>query len=162
MGGTNIVITSNLPTTDGRSYASNLVEDPGIAVWWIQTKIGKAGQERVLACDRWLRPTDNLHAINKSLDAMRGMDRWGAQEMVERAFSGFAALPSGDSTVVENWRDVFNLGDGISAFDPDEQLAVVKSRYKRLASKYHPDITGDSTSMIRLNAAMEQAEKELA
>ena len=89
--GSNIVITSDLPTrNDGVPYADAFARDPGIAVYWVEK-----GHERVIACDRWKTHALNMRAIDLSLEALRGLDRWGASEMVERAFAGFAALPAG-------------------------------------------------------------------
>src|SRR4051812_44885444 len=57
--GTNIVITSNLPTRgDGLPYEGNYGGDPGIAVYWVEKST-----ERVIACDRWKTPALNLRAI---------------------------------------------------------------------------------------------------
>lgn len=88
MGATQIVITSNLPTNAKslpHSASAGQPPDPGIAVWWVKT-----GKERVMACDRWSTVVENMHAIELSIGAMRGLERWGASEVVERAFAGFA------------------------------------------------------------------------
>lgn len=146
MGAANVVITSDLPTRgDGRPYANSRCENPAIAVYWIDSK----GHERVLACDRWKTISQNLRAILLTIKAIRGIDRWGASEIVERAFSGFAALPEKASE--SSWREL--LGDG--------DLATIKVRYRALAQTTHPDYGGSQEGMMRLNEAMRMAETEL-
>jgi hypothetical protein len=165
MGASHVVITSNLPTNSKglpHSTSAGRLDDPGIAVWWVQ-----AGKERVMACDRWLTARENMHAIELSVAAMRGLDRWGCTEVVERAFAGFAALPPGSSNgthaspqAPKTWREIF----GVTAFEtlgPADLLAIVKSRYRKMISEVHPDTGGDHTSAAELNIAISAAEKEL-
>jgi hypothetical protein len=152
LGGTRGVITSNLPTRlDGLPYANaSEPADRGIAVYWVEQ-----GRERVMACDRWRSTRDNLHAIELSLDALRGLARWGSSAIVERAFAGFAALPpSGE----HDWRVVFGWV-GI----PRAELCLddLKHRFRELAAAAHPDRGGDDHQMQRLNAAYAAAKLEL-
>lgn len=160
-GGSQIVITSDLPVRrDGLPYASTGCDDPGIAVWWVHR-----GKEHVIACDRWRRIGDNLRAIDKSLEAMRGLDRWGAAEVVEQAFAGFAALPAaaGDGApalpAVRPWREV--LGGFPAGLDAGDLLALAKSRYRKLIADQHPDRGGDPTIAAELGEALAAAEEEL-
>lgn len=89
MGATNVVVTSDLPTNSrGLPYSSGKCSDPGIAVWCV---VG--GQERVFACDHWMTPAANCRAVGKTVEALRGLLRWGAAHMVNRAFQGLRALP---------------------------------------------------------------------
>jgi len=163
-GGANIVITSQLPlNTKGLPYAGP-VEDPGIAVYWFEGKIDKARTERVLACDRWIRVSDNMRAIAKSLAALDGIDRWGASQVVERAFAGFAALPPGSSGTIATpthrpWREV--LGGEWPALERADTLAIAKSRHRKAIAEAHPDRGGDPARAAELNAAMAEAEAEL-
>lgn len=167
MGARHIVITSNLPTNSkGLPHAASAgrLNDPGIAAWWV-----KNGTERVMACDRWYTAVENMHAIELSVGAMRGLDRWGASEIVERAFAGFAALPPGPTNGAyatsapqpQTWREIF----GVTAFEtlgPADLLAIVKSRYRKMISEAHPDTGGDHANAAELNIAISAAEKELA
>lgn len=156
--GSRVVITSNLPTRqDGLPYYAS-TDDPGIAVWWVEK-----GNERVVACDRWMRADENLRAILKTLEAMRGLDRWGATEMAERAFAGFAALPPGSSgsmpTGPRPWREV--LGGTWPEMDRAELLAIAKTRFQKLIAVAHPDAGGDTERAAELNVAYEAAVQEL-
>lgn len=155
------MITSNLPTRqDGLPYYAS-TDDPGIAVWWVER-----GAERVVACDRWYRADENLRAIIKTLEAMRGLDRWGATEMAERAFAGFAALPPGSAgsmpTGPRPWREVLGATFGPwPELAKDELLVLAKSRHRKLIAIAHPDAGGDVARAAELNVAIASAEAEL-
>jgi hypothetical protein len=157
------VITSNLPSRGpaGVPYAdAPKGEDPGIAVWFEY-----AGLERVLACDRWYRPEENLRAIAKSIEAMRGLERWGVADVMANVFTGFAAaLPAGQPEK-RSWREVFGVAalvDTLLGSSTDDLLAVVKARHRKLIASAHPDAGGDHADAAELNAALAEAEKELA
>lgn len=160
LGSNDFVITSNLPTRlDGMPYASGRVVEPGIAAYWRERKLRSDGrhgyQERVMACDRWSSPEANMRAIALSIGALRGLDRWGSSSLVERAFAGFAALPSNP---VVDWRIELGLGD----IDPDYIKAIdAREAYRRRARELHPDHGGDPERMMRLNQAWEAAQREL-
>lgn len=165
--GSQIVITSNLPVRgDGLPYASSpkQLDDPGVAVYWVEK-----GRERVIACDRWRTVDLNLRAIDLSLEALRGLDRWGATEMVERAFAGFAALPGAGETTfgegIADPREIEPPRDWIGTFGLDvsaelwRDKEIVEKIYKRLALGVHPDHNGDGDArMVALNAAWAAAE----
>jgi hypothetical protein len=153
-GAANAVITSDLPTrNDGLPYANATCSDPGIAVWWIEKQ-----KEQVIACDRWRTVAQNMRAIVLSLEALRGLDRWGSSQMVERAFAGFAALPPGgaERVTVLNWRHVFGFAD--LAQPP---LSSVKAAYRDLIRVVHPDAGGSHERAAEVNAALAEAEREL-
>ena len=161
--GSRVVITSNLPTRqDGLPYHA-ATSDPGIAIWWVER-----GHERVVACDRWLRADENMRAIAKTLEAVRGLDRWGATEIVERAFAGFAALPPGSGAEVvppiarRTWRDVFAVNGLEHEVSGAELLTILKTRYRDLIKRAHPDAGGSHDRAAELNAAIAEAERELA
>lgn len=84
---------------------------------------------------------------------MRGMERWGVGS-VEQAFMGYQALPPGADFSQPKWWEV--LGVDVRASDDE-----VKTAYRKLAQKYHPDggISPDSEKMAIINAAYEQAKQ---
>ena len=43
---------------------------------------------RAIACDKWDSIRDNLHAVAKTIEALRGIDRWGTGEMVDAGTLG--------------------------------------------------------------------------
>lgn len=63
--------------------------DPGVAVYFQK----KAGPMRVIAIDAYNRVRDNIAAIAATLEAMRAIERHGGAQILERAFTGFDALP---------------------------------------------------------------------
>lgn len=152
LGGRNLVISTNIPLRqDGLPYASfRKLDDEGVSIYF--TYKGKA---MCFACDRWNKVEDNMQAICKTIDALRGIARWGSGDMLEAAFTGFAALapPS------EDWRDVLNVpvGSGNNA----DQLARARQHYRALASEHHPDRGGSSAMMTKINAAWQKAQEAL-
>jgi hypothetical protein len=148
-----VVISSNIALRrDGRPYANQAEPtDPGIAVYWTQDR-----QPRVMACDCWRTTRDNLRAVGLTIDALRAIDRSGATQLLERAFTGFAALPAttGD-TCAPHWRDVLGLNGG--PLTQRDVLAAFKARLQFC----HPDSGGSHDLMVELNRARDEALREL-
>lgn len=162
LGAGNSIITSMLPTrSDGLPYADGgrVQHDPGIAVWF-----ELAGDEMVFACDRWATAGENLWAISLSINAMRGLERWGMADVVNRAFAGFKALPPGSAGTMPAgpppWREVLG-GAWPPDLDKADQLAIAKARYRAAIAKSHPDAGGSHELAASLNAAIAAAELEL-
>lgn len=161
MGAEKVIISTNIPLRrDGLPYAGQAQpKDPGVAVYFQLTRWAKSGKREtkpmVFACDTWDRVEDNLQAIRHTVGALRGIERWGASDMMERAFTGFAALPQ--PAQPRHWREV--LGYGPNSTPSAEGL---KSRHRELALKHHPDRGGDAGLMAEINRAAEQALEELA
>jgi hypothetical protein len=153
MGARHIVLSTNVGLRlDGLPYANQgNPSDPGVAVYFDRPH-GRQWTSYAMACDKWDRIEHNLHAIGKTLDAMRGIERWGVTEFAERSFAGFqAALPAAGS----DWRSTL----GVTKFD---DLDTVHRRYRELAREAHPDLkNGNPHQMLRLNEAWEAAQKEL-
>jgi len=97
-----------------------------------------------LACDKWDRVADNIAAIAKHIEAMRGMDRWGVGT-AKQAFAGYEQLPA-----PEQWWQVLGVSQHASQ-------AEVDAAYRRRAREAHPDTGGSDAAMARLNAARDQA-----
>lgn len=150
LGGRNLIISTNIPLRqDGLPYATyKKIEDEGVAVYFSYD-----GQPMSFACDRWDRVEHNMQAIVKTIDALRGIARWGTGDMMKAAFTGFTALPSPETK--RTWREVLGLYSG------ERNLEIVKAAYRRLASAAHPDKGGSHDAMTALNAALADAEKEL-
>lgn len=143
-----IIISSNIePTLSGVPRSGQREpEDPGVAVYW-----RKPDQpiHKVMAIDRFTTVAGNLAAIAGSLDSLRKIERYGGAAILDRAFSGFQALPSPN-----DWRHVMG-------FEETPTLAQVKERYTKLAKQRHPDSGGNHEAMAELNRAIEEAEREL-
>lgn len=143
---TNVALRQDgLPRSGQREPA-----DPGVAVYWKD----RSGEPRVMAIDQYRAVADNLAAVAATLDALRAIERHGGAQILERAFTGFTALPSPGTA--GSWREVI----GVPAAERD--LATVRAAYRRRAQAAHPDRPGGShDEMARLTAAMRQAEQEL-
>jgi hypothetical protein len=149
----NVVISTNLQLRqDGLPYSRQAApRDAGAAVYWSTRK----GERRVMAIDQYQKVEDNLAAIAATLDAMRAIERHGGAQILDRAFTGFAALPAPSGQ--RKWRDVFEVPAGWHVCLDD-----VKDRYRRLARERHPDrANGSNAAMSELNVALAEAEKEL-
>lgn len=145
-----IIISSNLRLKgDGLPHsAQREPNDMGIAVWWKDD-----GEQRVIALDKYNKASDNLYAIGKTIEAMRGIKRWGGSEILDRTFTGFISLPSPDHVVARDWREVLDYyGD---------DLMEANEAYKRARNIAHPDKGGTSEQFYEINRAWAGAEKEL-
>ncbi len=133
-----VVISSNLRTRlDGMPMSNQREpEDPGVAVYW---RVGK--QTRCMAIDRYDRVADNLAAIAATLEAMRAIERHGGAEILDRAFTGFTALPQ-----PEQWWQVLGVASKATR-------AEIDTAYRALAMKHHPDRGGNAGEMARINGA---------
>lgn len=127
--GTNVIISSDVPVKqDGGLYAHGrtIDGDEGIAVYFTWKN-----EQYVFACDKYYKMYENLRAIGKSIEAIRGLDRWGASDMLSRAFNGFKALPE-SSLPIRQWYDILGVNQ-------NSNYAAITSTYKSLIKKYHPD-----------------------
>lgn len=152
IGRDDVVISTNLALRlDGLPRSGQgAPRDAGAAVYW-QTR---NGDRRVMAIDRYHKVEDNLAAIAATLDAMRAIERHGGARVLERAFTGFTALPA--PTAVRSWREVMIFGESTPTRDQ------LRQRYRELARARHPDRAGGSdAAMSELNVALAEAEKEI-
>lgn len=147
-----VIISTNIPLRrDGLPLANRAkIDDPGVAVYFTYKK-----RQMCFACDRWISIADNMQAICKTIEALRGVARWGTGYMMEAAFVGFVALPA--PAAKKTWREVlgFNTGQVVTRDQARE-------RYRSLASLNHPDRPGGSdAAMSELNAAWQDAQDAL-
>lgn len=141
LGARKVIISSNLKLRqDGFPYSQQpRHNDEGIAVYFT-----RKGVEMVLACDKFAKREDNMRAITLTIDAIRGIERWGSSDMMERAFTGFTALPA---PVVLSWKEVLDPADP-------------EGSYKRLRSETHPDRGGNAEAFQRVQVAYDAYLKE--
>lgn len=150
VGDCNIILSTNLPLRrDGLPYSGQKPAngDVGVAVYFLRNK-----KQFVFACDRWDRIEDNMRAIQHSIAAIRGIERWGASDMLERAFTGFTALPAPESSKT-SWWDVLGVAR-------HSDIEFIEGVYRTKMKKAHPDLGGSHEAAQRLNVAMEQARME--
>ncbi len=144
---TAIVISTNIELrADGLPYSNRRApSDPGAAVYFT---FGK--KPIALACDKWRRVEDNLYAIAKHIESLRGQERWGVGN-VERAFSGYLRLPAPGESGAATWYAVL----GVSA---NATFEAARDAYRAKAREVHPDSPGGShEAMVSLNSSWDQA-----
>jgi hypothetical protein len=152
-----IILSTNIPLkNDGMPYATyKTPDDKGIAIYFQYKE-----QNIVICCDAWDRVEHNLWSVAKTIEAMRGIERWGVSDFLKHSFSGFQALPpaSNGQSKKRDWWVVFNYNSrpGTAPWD----LAGVQVQYKSLAKLRHPDVDGGSVEAFQeLNTAYEEAKK---
>lgn len=151
-----VVLSTNVPTRlDGMPRSdAKAPADPGAAVYWVDKGMG--GQHRCMAIDQYTKVEQNVAALAATIEAMRAIERHGGAVIMERAFTGFAQLPAPIAAGMKRpWREVLEFGNG-----PANE-AEIKRNYRILASEFHPDKGGDPAKMAELNAARDEALKEI-
>lgn len=152
LGGSSVILSTNVKLRhDGFPYANQKEpDDRGVAVYF-----KRYDKDMAFACDSWDKVGDNIHAIALTIESLRGIERWGGGDMMERAFTGFAALPS-SVVVARDWREVLECPDA-------RTLEEANEAYKRKRSEAHPDKkTGSHDAFLAINRAWAQAEAELS
>lgn len=148
LGGRDVIISSNVPVRkDGLPYADaarRIISDPGVAVYF-----SYKGAPRCFACDKWDMPKDNVRAIGKTIEALRGIARWGSGDMMDRAFSGYTALPA-PGPRRRAWYQVLGVL-------PSAPFDEIKAAYRDRARTFHPDNGGSHEQMAEINAAFDEA-----
>lgn len=141
-----LVVSSNLQLRLDGFPRSGQAEpnDPGVAVYWHEPN-QYGNPPRCMAIDRYDRVADNLAAVAATLDAMRAIERHGGAEILERAFTGFTALPGPGMS--GHWSDVLDPADPAGS-------------YRRLRGEHHPDRGGDASEFQRVQMAWEQHQQE--
>ncbi len=134
LGAKNVILSTNLKLRqDGIPLAGQAQPaEPGVAVYFRYKD-----RDVCFACDRWNRIEDNMQGVRHTIEALRGIARWGTGDMVEAAFRGFAQLPPGPSSAPTAnssrcWWEVLSVPAYASTDD-------VTARYRVLAKLYHPD-----------------------
>lgn len=151
-----IILSTNIPLRqDGIPYASmRQPDDKGVALYFTYNK-----KDVVLCCDKWNKVEHNIWAIAKTVEAMRGIERWGVSDFLEHSFSGFQALPpKADDRPKRDWWVVMDYQSkpGVASWD----WAGVEAQYRSLAKTRHPDMEGGSTIRFQeLKTAFDEAKK---
>lgn len=152
-----VVISSNLQLRlDGLLRANQpQPQDPGVAVYFRLNNVPHA-----IACDAYTKVQHNLRAIAKTIEAQRGILRWGAVT-AEQVFAGFKQLPPPSASAVdapltlEAAAEFVSFGTG-SAYTKTELIGRVqkyREAYRILVKAMHPDAGGLPQQWEKLQAA---------
>lgn len=139
----------------------------GISVEMVQLELApvgaaiqftRDGEPYRFPCTKWGQQVDNLRAAQRAVTGLYQIfDEYGvSQERGERAtfdrLFGGHRLALGDGATGDAWHEVLHVA-------PTAGVAVIAASYRALAKQLHPDRNaGDSTEMVRLNRAYEQAQ----
>jgi hypothetical protein len=112
MNASNVAVTTNIELRrDGQPYANQRIFDTGVAVYSREKVVSRPSP-----AISGTRSVNNLHAVAKTIEALRGIDRWGTREMVGAAFQGFTAIPGSapalpNSQILQRPGEPVQLGD---------------------------------------------------
>lgn len=142
-----VVVSTNLQTRLDGLPRSNQARpgDPGVCVYWKPAK----SPMRCMAVDRYDEVQDNLAAVAATLEAMRSIERHGGAAILDRAFTGFAALPAPVGGK-RDWWTVLELPSTASQAD-------IRDAFNRLAREHHPDRGGTDERMAEIIRARDEA-----
>lgn len=146
IGAINIIVSSNVYVKkDGFLYAdmlSTTIDDPGIAVYFKYK-----GKDVVMCCDKYHRPFENIHALGLAIEGLRTIERHDVSEFLERAFTGFKALP--EQANAQAWHQVLGV-------PPNADKDAIKDAYRKMAQIHHPDSGGSAEMFAKVNQAYQQ------
>lgn len=147
-GDAGIVISTNIALRrDGLPLANQKEpNDPGVAVYFKRNSV-----EMCFPCDRWTTVKDNMQAIAKTIEALRGIERWGSADLQNAAYKGFEALPA--PATKRPWYQVF----GVEKSTSDD---YVRACYRHERSRTHPDRGGSTKAFNEVTAAWSEFCKE--
>lgn len=143
---TGIVISSNhRPDARGIPIERARVNDHGVAVYF-----KRHNRHLVMACDRFASAAANMRSLGLAIEAMRTLERHGGGHMLEKAFTGFEALPAPGQATSRHWTRVLGVSELATR-------AEIDAAYRALARQHHPDAGGNPATMAELNQARVEA-----
>lgn len=148
IGGKNPLVSTNLELrVDGRPRMDRAApSDPGVCLYF-----DLAGKPHALACDAYQSVPQNLAAIAAHLEATRAIARHGVATTAEM-FTAFQALPAPRTC----WEVL-----GLDRAGLVLTSALIMDAYKSLAKSAHPDRGGSHAAMAELNAARDEALRQI-
>lgn len=145
-----VILSTNLRVRQDNLPVANQAQprDPGAAVYWPH-----GASHRCVAIDIYTRVEQNVAALAATLDAMRAIERHGGATVLERAFTGFTALPAPIvAGMARPWWEVLELPPPPSPGRDEIELA-----YRRLRSARHPDRGGSNEAFNEVERAYHEA-----
>lgn len=144
LGVKQVVISCDLQRRlDGEPMASGRVaKDQGVAVYFTLNTA-----RHCLACDKWDDLGDNLWAIAKHIDSIRGQSRWGVGD-IAAAFAGYRMLVAMGAK--KPWWEILGYKE-----TPVGKMhaSQVEAKWRDLIAQHHPDRGGNSNQAAEVNAA---------
>lgn len=138
-----VILSTNIPIrkSDGQfNVDAREPQDPGVAIYF-----ERGGKPQVLACDAYDQVGANIRAIGLTVEALRSIERYGATELLERAFTGFKALPA-----ARPWHEIVGCS-------PTASPVEIEDAYHAALKKRHPQYGGTVEEFQELIAALQAA-----
>ena len=120
------------------------------------------GKRYTKSCKRWKESTDNLRAIQLSIEYLyRALEIYGVETAEEfntifnQIFIGIEATPDDDVLKIENkseWYDILGVSREANKQD-------ITNAYKSLSKVHHPDVGGKPEDFIKIRKAFEEGLK---
>lgn len=148
IGEDDIVISTNIALRlDGLPRSNEASpSDVGVAAYWQEAK----KPMRCMAIDAYDTVQGNIAAVAMTLSYMRGIERHGGAFIMDRAFTGFTALPAPIVAGMSRpWWEVL----GVHMHATPE---AIQTAYRKLASEAHPDKGGTAERMAEINRARDE------
>ena len=119
---------------------------------WPSTLHG-TNSKHCIPSDKFNSVWANARAITLTVEALRGLERWGTGQIMEAAFRGFAALPEAIVTPHRRpWHEVLEVL-------PNASPEVIRAAYKQRLHKSHPDHGGSDSDFQEVQEAFKQAQE---
>jgi len=152
LGARDIVLTHDDPIS-ARAWRTPSV---GVAVYFTLN-----GKSYVIPQDQFVGVAANCRSIGIVVEAMVAIKRHGGGAMMSKAFDGFTALPPPSPSPPaqkrsRSWREVLDIDDGVWM-----DRETVEAAFRARAKECHPDAGGSNEAMAELNAARDQALREI-
>lgn len=110
-----------------------------------------------ICCDLYMKQEDNIRALLKIIEAMRMIERYGGQNLSQKSFSGFAALPPPKDV----WK-ILGISKGVGeALSAKMKREFVIEAFRERAKEGHSDNGGVGIDMAELTEARDEALKQL-
>lgn len=153
LGARNIIVSSNVAVRkDGMLYsdfARRKIDIPAVAVYFDLDK-----RPMVMARDAYWTPQENIMALAHTIAHMRGLTRHGGDSMLQRAFTGFAALPAPEGFKAKRpWWEVLGVEPGATK----DQIDIA---YQEKLWTVHPDKGGSADLFNELVEAKREAKEK--
>lgn len=118
-------------------YAQDLnksLEDNGVAIYFKYK-----GKDIAMCCDKYNKIWENMYALAKGIEALRGMERWGVSDFIEKAFTGFQAIAEKSEMFSRSIWEILGLNE------KPESTVIIHQCYKKMTKECHPDMPNGSS-----------------
>lgn len=145
LGGRQSIVSTNIPLKqNGDMYADwnrFKITDHGVAVYFMYN-----GKQVCLCCDTYEKIWENMHAVGRTIAALRQINRDGVSDFLNRTFTGFKAIEAPTDT----WAEL--------EISQTKDKEVIKKAFWKKAAIVHPDkATGSTDAFKRLQGAYNDA-----